>query len=210
MSEPWRERFNPPEDATHFELTPKCYCKYSYFKYVTVNSRSKWFWWHYGWEEWTNADMYGERILTEVSTSKKFKVVDDGETITYTEIEKTEENVMSEKPIVIFKDKEYEVVDVRLPKKGEVYLAIGGVIRVATQDWSVQTRTVLEPVKWVPKMHEWYFVPTFGEEGCRKFSWTNHFNDIKNLEQDLVCKTEEEARQLHEALTGTIKAFRAP
>ena len=116
---------------------------------------------------------------------------------------------MSDKAFVVFADKEYEIVGVRAPMKGEHFIGLGGdIILSAVDNPSGTIRTVLKPVKWVPEVDEWYFVPTLEKGGICKLCWTDHSVDKYHLEQGLICETEKEAEQLHAAIMGTVRDFR--
>ena len=122
---------------------------------------------------------------------------------------------MSEKLIVTFEEKKYEVVDIRAPEQGEYYIAIGGQICVALESWENwndrATRTIVKPLRWFPERGQEYFIPAIEEVGSHKEKrhvWFDHPHDRYYLDRGLLCKTREEARQLHEAMTDAVKAFR--
>lgn len=111
---------------------------------------------------------------------------------------------MSEKTILTYKGKEYEVVGFREPKEEDYILNQSGEVCFVYNDWGSEKRTIVKPLKWKPEHKEGYYVPDTIHKAVY-IEWDDCEIDETVYENGLVCRTEEDALELYEKITEFTK-----
>lgn len=111
---------------------------------------------------------------------------------------------MSEKTILTYKGKEYEVVGFGTPEEGDYYITPSGKVINSVRTRRNIQRTIVKPLKWKPKRGEGYYTPDqFHKTGYSQ--WDGCEIDETVYENGLVCRTEEDALELYEKITEFTK-----
>ena len=120
---------------------------------------------------------------------------------------------MNDKSVIKVDGKRYEVLRMGLVMKGDYYLRNDGTVAQEVKYNSgvcASPALILKPLQWKPEGGDKYFVPYFGsvDRKIHSLYWKNDGIDNSYLSQGFVCKTEEEAAQLHRFISESVEDYR--